>query len=64
MFTVGRHDPVALVEERDNTDCDRLFAIVKMHEATNFFLGVEFGTFVLEAADANHLPQKEQHAEA
>ena len=58
MLAISSDNPVALVEHGDDTDGDGLLAIIKVHEAPDFLLGVKLGTLLLEAADADHLAQK------
>ena len=56
VLAIGRDDPVALFEHRDDADRDRFLAVVEMHEASDLLLRVELRALVLEAADADHLP--------
>ena len=64
MLAVGRDDPVALLEHRDDADGDRLLAVIEMQEASDLLLGVELGAFVLEPANADHLLQQVEHMRA
>src|SRR3974390_3449299 len=61
VLPICRHNPIALIQHRDDSDCDRLLAIIEVHEPADFLLRVEFSTFVLETTDSDHLLQQIQH---
>ena len=58
MLAIGGDDPVARLEHRDDTDRHRLLSVIEMQEASDLLLGVKLGTFVLEPANADHVPQQ------
>ncbi len=55
VFAISGHDPVALLQHGNDTNCDGLLSVVKVKKAADLLLSVEFGAFVLELADADHL---------
>ena len=61
VLAIGGDDPVALFQHRDDADGDRFLAVVEMQKPADLLLRVEFGAFVLEPADADHLLQQIQH---
>jgi hypothetical protein len=48
VFAVGRDDPVAIGQDRDDPGGDRLLPVIEMQEAADLLLRVELGAFVLE----------------
>src|SRR5208283_2956564 len=60
VFAVSRYNPVAPLQHRDDSDGDRLLAIVEMQKSTNLSLRVKLGAFVLKAPDADHLREEIQ----
>src|SRR6516164_1226589 len=58
VIAVGGNDPVALLEHRNDADSDCFLPIIKVQESPDLLLSIEFGAFILEAADADHLLQK------
>src|SRR6516164_3850272 len=61
VFAICRDNPITLLQHRDDSDRDRLLAIIEVQESADFLLCVEFSTFILETADADHLLQQIQH---
>ena len=64
MLPVGRDDPIALLQHRNDADRDRLLAIVKVQKPPDLLLGVELRALVLEAADADHLLEQIERVRA
>jgi len=60
VLAISRHNPVALLQDRYHTDCDRLLAVIEMQKSANLLQGVELGALFLKAADADHLLQEFQ----
>ena len=61
VFAIGGDNAVGLGQHRDDARRDRLFSIIEVQEAADFFLGVEFGAFVLEFAHPYHVREQLQH---
>ena len=58
MLAIGRHNPVALLQDRYYPDRDRLFAVVKVQKSADLLQGVKLSALFLETADADHLLQE------
>ena len=58
VFAVGRHHPVARLQCSRDADSNSLFAIIEVQEAADLLLRVELVAFLLETADADHVPEK------
>ena len=61
MLSIGGDDAIALFKHGNDPGRDRFLAVIEVEEAANLFLRVEFGAFLLEAADADHEPQEIEH---
>ena len=48
VLAISRDHPVALFQDRNYPDGDRLFAVVKMQESADLLLGVNLGALFLE----------------
>ena len=58
VFAVGGDQAIPLLQNGDHTGGDRLLPVIEMQKPADLLLGVEFGAFVLELADPDHIAQQ------
>jgi hypothetical protein len=61
VLAVGGDKAVARLEHWNDSGGDRFFAVIEVEKAADLLLRVEFGAFLLEAADADHVTQEIKH---